>query len=129
MGPDQALPVTVQAAETVAARIATSTSLHAAPGLEARHHVGPRGILASTSGNELMAVGVTSRQVEKIDASEGDEEAAEQRECVDRVGRVEAAKEDEGCAQGSRGEGDVVQRVDATVPSVSVHRAAGGARA
>lgn len=59
-----------------------------------------------------MTVRVPSRKVEEVDTSEGDEEAAEKRKCVDGIGGVEAAEKDEGSAKSGRRKRHVVKRVD-----------------
>lgn len=92
-------------------RLARTAGLHAHPRLQGRDHVGAGHILVA--GNQAVAVGVAARQVEQVHAGKGDEEAAKEREGVGHVGRVEALEEDEGGAKGSRGEGDVVEGVDA----------------
>ena len=91
-----------------------SPRLHAHAGLEARDHVGARGVAAIATSGELGTVGISAAEVEEVDARKGYEEAAEERESVDHVVGVEATEKDEGSAEGGRGEGDVVKRVDAT---------------
>ena len=59
----------------------------------------------------VSPTGSLARQVQKVDAAEDGEEAAQERDGVDGVGRVEAAEHDEGGAQCGGGEGDVVERV------------------
>lgn len=41
---------------------------------------------------EMAAIGIFARQVKEIHAGEDDEKSAEERDCVYRVGRVEASK-------------------------------------
>lgn len=108
---NQALAVRADAAEPVAAL--RPARLHAHARLDARDHVGARGVAAVAARERLGAVGVVAAEVEEVDAREGDEEAADEGEGADHVGGVEAVEEDEGGAEGGRGEGDVVEWVDA----------------
>lgn len=108
---DQALAVRADAAEPVAAL--GPARLHAHARLDARDHVGARGVAAVAARERLGAVGVVAAEVEEVDARKGDKEAADEREGADHVGCVEAVEEDEGRAEGGRGEGDVVEGVDA----------------
>jgi len=50
--------------------------------------------------------------VKEVYAGEDDEETAEEGDCIDWVGSVEAAEEDEGCTKGGSGEGNIVEGVD-----------------
>lgn len=59
-----------------------------------------------------LAVWVFAREVEEVYAGEDGEEAAEEGDCVDSVGCVEALEENERCDEGAGGEGDIVERVD-----------------
>lgn len=108
---NQALAVRADAAEPVAAL--RPARLHAHARLDARDHVGARGVAAVAARERLGAVGVVPAEVEEVDARKGDEEAADEGEGADHVGCVEAVEEDEGRAEGGGGEGDVVERVDA----------------
>jgi hypothetical protein len=60
---------------------------------------------------EVAAVGVFAGEVQKVDAGEDGEEAAEERDGIYGVGSVEAAEEDEGGDEGAGGECYVVERV------------------
>ena len=62
----------------------------------------------------MTAIRIFSRKIEEVDAGEDDEEAAKEGDCVHGIGRVEAAEEDEGGAEGEGRERDVVKRVDAS---------------
>lgn len=66
---------------------------------------------------EGSPVGVFAREVQQVDATEDDEEAAEEGYGVYRVGGVEASKEDEGGDEGEGREGYVVEWVDPGVVS------------
>ena len=90
-----------------------AAGLHAAAGLDARDHVGARHVAGAAAGEGLCAVGVGAAEVEEVDAREGDEEAADQGENADCLGRVKALEEDEGGAEGRGREGDVVEGIDA----------------
>ena len=111
VGADQALAVGADAAEAVAAL--GPARLHAHACLDARDHVGACGVAAVAARERLGAVRVVAAEVEKVDAREGDEEAADERKGADHVRRVEAVEEDEGRAERGRGEGDIVEGVDA----------------
>lgn len=63
----------------------------------------------STVSSELLPVRVTAREVEKIDATEDNEEATEEGDGVDRVGSIETLEEDEGGTECSSCEGYVVE--------------------
>lgn len=109
---DQTLAITMDAADAVARRVSAAASLHTATGLEAGNHVGRGGVVARARAGELLAVGVASREVEKVDTGENDEEAAEQRNGVDGIGSVESTEQDEGGAECGGRKGDIVKRVD-----------------
>jgi len=87
--------------------------LHADARLDRRDHVRARRVAGAPGCEGLGPARVRAREVEEVDAREGDEEAADQRDGVDRVGGVEAAEEDEGGAEGGGREGYVVEGVDA----------------
>lgn len=89
VGVDQALAV----ARAVAAALRPAR-LHAHARLDARDHVGACGIAVATPRKHLGAVRVATAEVKKIDAREGDEEAADEGERVDGFGGVEALEED-----------------------------------
>ena len=110
--PHQPLAVSSVAANAVAAKAAAG--LHADAGLDAGDHVGAHSIGASTAA-QASTIRIGARKVEQIDTSECNEEAANQRQGVNRIGRVEAAKEDERGTQSSRRKGDVVERVDTKI--------------
>ena len=119
VGADQALAVRgAVAADAYPVAALGPPGLHAHARLDARDHVGPRGVAAVAAPERLGAVGIVAGEVEQVDAREGDEEAADEGEGADDVGRVEAVEEDEGSAEGGRGEGDVIKRVD-TIKRVS----------
>lgn len=59
---------------------------------------------------------VSPGQVEQINSGEGDEEATEEGESADSIGRVEALEENERSTQCCRSKGDIVERVDTTKP-------------
>ncbi len=59
-------------------------------------------------------VGV-AREVEEVDSEERDDEAAEQRDGVRCIGRVEPLEQDEGRHDRGRREADVIQRVDTAI--------------
>ncbi len=89
--------------------ILASAPLHASPCLEARESVCGYAILfGSFAIQQSVAVRITARKVEEVDAGEDDEEAAEEGESVDSVGSIKAAEEDEGRAECSCGESDIV---------------------
>lgn len=76
---DESLPIAaILAAEAVSYGAGASPSLHTAASLEAGNHVGSGGIGTSSSRNQQLSVGVASREVEKVDAREGDQEATQQ---------------------------------------------------
>lgn len=77
---NQALTVAMEAAHAMSRGVAAAARLHASTGLEARHHIGRGTFVAGPVASELGTVGVGSREVEEVDASEGGEEATEQRE-------------------------------------------------
>lgn len=93
--------------------ITTSAGLYAAASLQTRHHVGGRGVVAPMPCDEFVPVRVASGKVEQVDSGKGYEEAAKQRQGVDRVGGVEPAEEDEGGAKRGCGKRHVVEGVDA----------------
>lgn len=88
-------------------------------GLYARDHVGTGGVGAAAARDHLLAVGVRPREVQQVNAGKCCQESAEEGECVDNVGRVEAAEEDKRGAEGKGREGNVVEGVDAA-PNLSV---------
>ena len=65
-----------------------------------------------------MTIGVAAAEVEEVDAGKDDEEAGEEREGVYGVGGVEALEKDEGRAESSGCEGDVVEGVNSEKVSV-----------
>lgn len=85
--------------------------LHADARLDGGNHVRARGVAAAPGRQGLGSARVGAGEVEEVDAGEGDEEAADERDGVDRVGGVEAAEEDEGGAEGGGSKGYVVERV------------------
>lgn len=58
-----------------------------------------------------MSVRVVARKVQKIHASENDEESTKQRYRVNGVGGVESLEEDKGGTEGRGGKGHVVEWV------------------
>tara|TARA_R110002003_G_scaffold244_4_gene17418 strand:- start:2262 stop:2459 length:198 start_codon:yes stop_codon:yes gene_type:complete len=58
-----------------------------------------------------VAVGILAREVQKVDAREDDEEAAEEGDCVHSGSGIEALEEEEGRDERAGGEGYVVERV------------------
>lgn len=50
--------------------------------------------------------------VEEVHAGEDDKETTQEGDCIDWVRGVEAAEEDERCAKGSSGEGNIVEGID-----------------
>lgn len=58
----------------------------------------------------MFPVRVAAREIEKINAAENDEEAAEEGDSVDGVGSVEALEEDEGGTEGGGCKGYVIER-------------------
>lgn len=104
------LPVSIASNAVAVAGKATAV-LHANAGLDAGDYISAHSIAASMS-TQPSALGVSAREVEQVDTSEGNEEAANKRERVYRVGCVEAAEESKGGAQRSRSKGNVVERVD-----------------
>lgn len=103
--PHQALAVAVVAE--------TPTGLHAHTRLDLGDHVRAHGIVAASPRDHLETIWIAARQVQEVDPREGDEEAAEEGECVDGVGGVETAVEYERGTEGCGREGDVVEGVDA----------------
>jgi hypothetical protein len=61
-----------------------------------------------------VAVRISAREVEKVDAREDDQEAHDQRYRVDGIGGVEASEQDEGSAQHGGGKGHVVDGADSS---------------
>lgn len=57
------------------------------------------------------------REVEEVNAGEDDEETAEERDGVDRIGRVEALEEDEGRQEGKSCKCHIIKRVDTVAKS------------
>lgn len=105
---NQAFTIAIQAADAVSRRVTATPGLHAQASLKAGYHIGTSGIGSSSASNQLVAVGVASREVQQIDAGESDQEAADQGEGIDGIGRVKAAEEDKRRAEGGGSEGDVV---------------------
>jgi hypothetical protein len=81
--PDQALAITAAAAASytetvcVAATAQGPTSLHAHTSLDARYHIGADNVAGAAASRQLSAIRIGPAEVEKIDAGEGDEEAAD----------------------------------------------------
>jgi hypothetical protein len=75
---DQALAVAVLAPHAEAVRVGAPPRLHAKAGLDARDHVRARGVASAAAAQASVAVRVPPREVQKVDAREGDEEAANQ---------------------------------------------------
>lgn len=81
--------------------IFASPRLHAQPRLETCKAIRWDAIdfvifTSAISDAQVLAIGVFTGKIEKVDAGEDREEAAEEGDGVDRVGGVEAAEEDEG---------------------------------
>ena len=59
----------------------------------------------------MCTLGIVTRKVEEIDSREDYQEATEERNCVDRVGCVEALEKDEGCDECASCECHVIKRI------------------
>lgn len=90
-----------------------AAGLHRNTSLEGRDHVGAHdiGAAVATTG-ETSAVGVGAGEVEQVNTGKGDQKSRDERQSVNRVGGVEAAKQNKGGAEGGGRESDIVQRVD-----------------
>lgn len=98
VGPHQPCCIAVTAANAHPVGVSTPACLHTQTSLNCRDHVRAGGIVAAAACNILVTVRVRSRQVQQVDAGESDQETAEKRYRVDRVGCIETAEKDEGGA-------------------------------
>lgn len=86
-------------------QIARAAGLHAAPRQRGGHGVGGNAVdlVERRAGgmHVVMTLGIFAGKIEEVHAGENDEEAGQERNGIDRVGRVEALKEDKGCEEGA----------------------------
>lgn len=106
---DKALAIAIEAADAVSGWVTATAGLHTTACLEARYHVSRGGLVAVA--RQFGAVGVVAREVKQVDAGKCDEEATEQREDVDGVGRAEAAEKDKRGTECRSSKRDVVEGI------------------
>lgn len=85
--------------------------LHRPSGLVACNRIGRDSFIVHLI-QQSSPVRIMSREVQKVDAGEDNEESAEQRNGVHGIGGIETFEENKRGAQGGCGEGDIVEWVN-----------------
>jgi hypothetical protein len=62
---------------------------------------------------KVIAIGILAGEVKEVDSTKDDKEAAEEGDCINGGGGVEALEEETRCDECACCEGDVVQGIDA----------------
>lgn len=94
-------------------RVLTPPRLHRPASVEAGNSVRGNTILfINLAVEQLATVRVVPRKVEEVYAREDDQEPAKKRNGIHGISGIETFEEDKRRAKRSRGEGDVVERVD-----------------